>query len=371
MEWMKGFVRRHKWKLAILGTGAATVYAAKAYLDGKIRELEQQALEEHISRARRQTHFESNEESCNITVESLLPSLYQALEESLGAVELLAKLRVAPSPDDKPNAKAILWQALSIKVLTGAIAASYSLGLLVVFLRVQLNVLGGYLYISTMPENAAKDPISSEVQRKFLGLVEHLQTQGIQDLIAWIEPVVDEVFQQSKLVVTSSDVDHADIMKLLQEVQMRLEAKVRRHDSPYAAFLLPDHIDEASQPPATDMRTATTAPDFYTLMCETKDVLEAPQFRDSVRACVNKCFHHFDDSIRMRLSTIPRETQEPKKPYLLFQMLPIVKQQTKQLFNPTCGPLAELLTVKEVKELSLSVYESFSNVEHPISPDER
>eukprot|EP00041_Stephanoeca_diplocostata_P015382 m.293134 g.293134 ORF g.293134 m.293134 type:complete len:292 (-) comp20015_c0_seq7:1329-2204(-) len=200
MEWMKGFVRRHKWKLAILGTGAATVYAAKAYLDGKIRELEQQALEEHISRARRQTHFESNEESCNITVESLLPSLYQALEESLGAVELLAKLRVAPSPDDKPNAKAILWQALSIKVLTGAIAASYSLGLLVVFLRVQLNVLGGYLYISTMPENAAKDPISSEVQRKFLGLVEHLQTQGIQDLIAWIEPVVDEVFQQSKLV---------------------------------------------------------------------------------------------------------------------------------------------------------------------------
>eukprot|EP00041_Stephanoeca_diplocostata_P015381 m.293120 g.293120 ORF g.293120 m.293120 type:complete len:68 (-) comp20015_c0_seq4:246-449(-) len=49
------------------------------------------------------------------------------------------------------------------------------------------------------------------------------------------------------------------VLQLLQEVQMRLEAKVRRHDSPYAAFLLPDHIDEASQPPATDMRTATTA----------------------------------------------------------------------------------------------------------------
>lgn len=53
------------------------------------------------------------------------------------------------------------------------------------------------------------------------------------------------------------------------------------------------------------------------------------------------------------------------RPYLLFQMLPIVKQQTKQLFNPTYGPLAELLTVKEVKELSLSVYESFSNVAPP------
>lgn len=59
-----------------------------------------------------------------------------------------------------------------------------------------------FVYVSKLlqPENVSKDPINSSVQRQFLGLIEHLQTQGVQDLIAWVDPVVEDVFQQAKLV---------------------------------------------------------------------------------------------------------------------------------------------------------------------------
>ena len=44
-------------------------------------------------------------------------------------------------------------------------------------------------------------------------------------------------------------------------------------------------------------------------------------------------------------------------------MMPLAKREYENLFNPTFGPLQDLLSVKEVKELSVSIYESFSEYE--------
>lgn len=180
---IKGFLQRHRRKLFIGGVTIVGVYAAARYAKWRITQWKQQQEREYLEQARKQHHFESNQRTCSITLYSLIPSLRDTLLEKLNSEEITSKLR------DKPDNKLELWEELKVFSFARTITAVYSSCLLFVFLRVQLNIIGGYMYldslVSTVEQgsNGRKMRVAEDIQKKYLALVKYLMSEGLDDMI--------------------------------------------------------------------------------------------------------------------------------------------------------------------------------------------
>jgi hypothetical protein len=68
----------------------------KRYLDAKVAEMEREALEEHLSRARREEHFSNNEKSSSRAVEMFLPDFGAAVDAAVG-LDLVSQAHLHPA----------------------------------------------------------------------------------------------------------------------------------------------------------------------------------------------------------------------------------------------------------------------------------
>uniref|UniRef100_A0A8B9Q7X4 Peroxisomal biogenesis factor 3 n=1 Tax=Apteryx owenii TaxID=8824 RepID=A0A8B9Q7X4_APTOW len=184
------FLKRHKKKCLFLGTFLGGVYLLGKYGQKKIREIQEREAAEYIAQARRQYHFESNQRTCNMTVLSMLPTLRDALMHQLNSECLTSVLK------NRPANKLEIWEDLKIISFTRSIVAVYSTCMLVVLLRVQLNIIGGYIYLdnAAVCKNGTTPLAPPEVQQQYLSSIQHLLGDGLTELITVVKQAVHKVF---------------------------------------------------------------------------------------------------------------------------------------------------------------------------------
>ncbi|XP_012928143.1 peroxisomal biogenesis factor 3 isoform X3 [Heterocephalus glaber] len=188
------FLKRHKKKCIFLGTVLGGVYILGKYGQKKIREIQEREAAEYIAQARRQYHFESNQRTCNMTVLSMLPTLKEALLQQLNSESLTALLK------NRPSNKLEIWEDLKIISFTRSIVAVYSTCMLVVLLRVQLNIIGGYIYLdnAAVGKNGTVSLVHTilappDVQQQYLSSIQHLLGDGLTELITVIKQAVQKI----------------------------------------------------------------------------------------------------------------------------------------------------------------------------------
>ena len=189
-ESIKGFFRRHRRKFFITGAIVGGVYLLGRYARWRFAEWQRQQETEFVERARKQHHFESNLRTCTITFYSLVPSLRDALLEKLNCEAITAKLR------ERPSNKLELWEQLKLLSFTRTVASIYSSCMLFVFLRVQLNIVGGYMYLDSLVvtgegSNGKKVHIADGLQKRYLALVSYLLGDGLDFLVENIRRTVE------------------------------------------------------------------------------------------------------------------------------------------------------------------------------------
>uniref|UniRef100_A0A3B3CTE3 Peroxisomal biogenesis factor 3 n=1 Tax=Oryzias melastigma TaxID=30732 RepID=A0A3B3CTE3_ORYME len=155
------FVKRHKKKFIFTGVMVSGVYLLGKYAQKKLKEVQEKEAAEYIAQARRQFHFDSNQRTCNMTVLSMLPPLREAIMTHLNSESLTTLLKT------KPANKLEIWEDLKIISFTRTIVAVYSTCMLVVLLRVQLNIIGGYLYLDNSAGRSPTDLLMSDHMKKF------------------------------------------------------------------------------------------------------------------------------------------------------------------------------------------------------------
>ncbi|KAB1275372.1 Peroxisomal biogenesis factor 3 [Camelus dromedarius] len=193
------FLKRHKKKCIFLGTVLGDIggyrqlevgiYILGKYGQKKIREIQEREAAEYIAQARRQYHFESNQRTCNMTVLSMLPTLREALMQQLNSESLTALLK------SRPSNKLEIWEDLKIISFTRSIVAVYSTCMLVVLLRVQLNIIGGYIYLdnAAVGRNGTTVLAPPDVQQQYLSSIQHLLGDGLTELITVIKQAVQKI----------------------------------------------------------------------------------------------------------------------------------------------------------------------------------
>ena len=189
-ESIKGFFRRHRRKFFITGAIVGGVYLVGRYAKWRFAEWQRQQEMEYVEQARKQHHFESNLRTCTITFYSLVPSLRDALMEKLNCEAITAKLR------ERPANKLELWEQLKVLSFSRTVASIYSSCMLFVFLRVQLNIVGGYMYLDSLVgtgenTNGKKVHIAEGLQKRYLALVSYLLGDGLDFLVEEIRRAVE------------------------------------------------------------------------------------------------------------------------------------------------------------------------------------
>ncbi|XP_014902131.1 peroxisomal biogenesis factor 3 isoform X1 [Poecilia latipinna] len=342
------FIKRHKKKFIFTGAAVGGVYLLSKYAQKKIKEVQEKEASEYIAQARRQFHFESNQRTCNMTVLSMLPPLREAIVTQLNSESLTAMLKT------KPANKLEIWENLKIISFTRTVVAVYSTCMLVVLLRVQLNIIGGYLYLDNSVGKSAASPLTPpDVQQQYLSSIQHLLGDGLTELISRVKTAVQNSLGGVSLKQSLS------LLELEQQlIWIRAEVDSGR---PLSSYMLADDEEVLA-----DQACGLTEKDLVTirLLNETRDMLDSPDLSKVLGACLNRGFSRLLDNLaeffRLPVSdSAPDSLSAVSLP--LAKIIPIINGQINSVCSDTPSHFVQdLLLNNQVKEFAAIVYETFS-----------
>lgn len=238
---LRGFVTRHRRKFIVTGVVIGGTFLIIKYAQRKLIEIQERQAHEFIEKQRRMQHFESTERTCNQVIIGMSTELINAIIEECSTTELLEKLR------DNPSNKLELWEEMKIVAFTRLTTFIYATSMLVVTLRIQLNLLGGYLYKDITTE---QKKITDETKQCYLSLIRHfLHDGGLRDLVHLIRDKVTSVF--SSVPLTKS-LALADMEQIFYSLQMSINSDPNDPNSKLAKYMMPTECPEYGAYPLFD-----------------------------------------------------------------------------------------------------------------------
>ncbi|KAM6915088.1 peroxisomal biogenesis factor 3 [Xenentodon cancila] len=337
------------------GSGrSAGLYFLGKYAQKKVKEIQEKEAAEYIAQTRRQFHFESNQRTCNMTVLSMLPPLREAIIAQLNSESLTALLKA------KPANKLEIWEDLKIISFTRTIVAVYSTCMLVVLLRVQLNIIGGYLYLDNSVGKSVTTPLAPpDVQQQYLSSIQHLLGDGLTELTTLVKTAVQNSLGSFSL---KQSLSLLDVEQQLSWIRAEVESAAERSLSWY---MLSD--DENA---LADQACGLTENDVMTirLLNETRDMLDSPDFSTVLTACLNRGFSRLLDNLAEFFRPPPGDSAPSSAPdslsavsLPLAKIIPIINGQINTICSETPSHFVQdLLMNDQVKEFAANVYETFS-----------
>ncbi|XP_076011154.1 peroxisomal biogenesis factor 3 isoform X2 [Genypterus blacodes] len=318
-----------------------------------MRELQEKEAGDYISQARRQFHFESNQRTCNLTVLSMLPSLKEAIVSQLDSEILTALLK------SKPANKLEIWEDLKIISFTRSIVAVYSTCMLVVLLRVQLNIIGGYLYLDNSVNNNTATLAPPEVQQQYLSSIQHLLGNGLTEMMTVVKRAVQNSLGGMSL---KQSLSLLELEQQLGWIRAEVESSSER---PLPGYMLADEENTLA-----DQACGLTENDIMTirLLNETRDMLDSPDFTTVLNTCLNRGFSRLLDNLAEFFRPPPCNSAPSSAAdslsavsLPLAKIIPIVNGQINAICSETPSHFVQdLLMNDHVKEFSANVYEVFS-----------
>merc|ERR1719150_3489382 len=269
------------------------------YLLGKVAERQMAKLQEEEARrilqaARKQNHFTSTENTCHRTLVALFPALRQMIADKLQTDRITDILRQKVSSEDKIQ----FWNELKVISVSRCVILVLSGVYLCVMLRVQLNILAGYLYDQQTSSTAGTphtnnntqlDKLNSEIQEKFLSICNNFVCEGLERLCHQLSALVSSSLRSLSLQqqLSLSDLELI-FLEIFQQVKSE-ESDTSIINNPGSYFF-----------PSTDQFLSSLAEgdreEVKKMLAETLDVLESEDTRQLVNQLCRQGLSHIMDN---------------------------------------------------------------------------
>ncbi|OAL51454.1 Peroxin-3 [Pyrenochaeta sp. DS3sAY3a] len=387
------WLRRNRANFAIGAGVLGAGYLAGQYVLGKLGEARQRMSEERIAKENLRRRFEQNQEDCTFTVLAILPTATENILDAIPVEQVLEELQrqkaerlarsvgpseiassappsvadtteddarssnlqtessfihasqvvtegdkgagtVAATPDaseDKKSnkTKAQLWKEMKIGSITRAFTLLYTLSLLTLLTRIQLNLLGRRNYLASVVSLATPQPASEgsrinlenndddnfeqaygndfETNRRYLSLSWWLLHRGCLDLIEKVRVAVQDVFG---LLNPREEITLEKLSELTLEVRKRVEGATEeeRRTCKWLSYLLPPQdqedfvLRESGMTSSSESTSPTTAASLRRLIDETSDLIDSPSFTHVLTLLLDAAFSHLVDNKISQLS---------------------------------------------------------------------
>jgi peroxin-3 len=377
---IRGFLYRHRRKFIVGGILIGGAVLASQYAQKKLREWQERETKEFLEQTRRRHHFESTERTCNQTILSLIPTVREAIIKTLDTEDLVSRLRNGPAD------KVPLWEELKVLAFTRASVLVYAEAILVITLRIQLNLIGGYMYQDLTNEaeghGARAQHISSALQHGYLSFCHHFVNEGIRELCDLVEEKVRLIVEGTSL---KQKLNLQDTEQLFWAIQAAVTGDVRDPIRCLAQYFFP-----SDRPATGDCDT------LQKMVSETTDLLESDEIISLTSSCVSQGFSLMVDRIsdyygpaadRTALNVnagptgLQNKTQIPNNclersnivasfihpnsvAVPMAKLIPIVNGLVQHLTGHGASPdpwIQQLILDDKLKLLGANVYEAFSN----------
>ncbi|KAE8446123.1 hypothetical protein EG329_012494 [Mollisiaceae sp. DMI_Dod_QoI] len=465
------WLRRNRTPIAI-GFGLVGVgYVATQYVLGKISDARARMSSDRIARENLRRRFEQNQEDCTFTVLALLPT---ATDNIMGELETeritfeLQEQKAAklarngeahpselgsgpPSVTDDdgrsmasmasesgvhasqmglPSASAAgagaqdggqqiqkvkktklqLWNDLKISSITRSFTLIYTLALLTLLTRIQLNLLGRRSYLSSVVSLATGGMEQStislenhdddnpdqaygndfETNRKYLTFSWWLLHRGWREVMLKVEAAVKEVFGSLSI---REDISMQRFSELTLEVRKKVEGATEeeRKEGKWLQYLLPPREQEdfvlkesgmeAEVTPKSSTSTlSSNVTPLRRLLDETSDLIDSPPFSHVLTLLLDAGYSTLvDQKIAQQAYKVPPTPQVPDlnasrvteivdvKPVKLPIVLAILTRQAHSIGNGVPNEYLQAMEqVRDLEAFAAVVYSS--NWENEISP---
>ncbi|XP_013386810.1 peroxisomal biogenesis factor 3 [Lingula anatina] len=352
------FIKRHKKKFiftsVVIGGG---VFIWK-YAQSKLEELQEKEAAECLSYARKQHHFDSNQRTCNMTVLSMLPKLRETLMQALDSEALTAQLK------SKPSNKVQIWEELKILSFTRTMMSVYMSAMMIVFLRVQLNIIGGYMYLDNIHDrngtNKQLAVATQSVQHKYLEKVHFLTGPGLMSLTAVVKKAVQSCIGSIPFKQTLTLVNIEEIFRQVRQAVEQGSQNGFQGCSVLCQFILPQDCDigEACSLNGEEIILAK-------LMKETQDIVDGKDFQLVLDKCLETGFSRLVDRIAEFFQQDPKSGESVVNPNLVGMPLAKIVPIMNGMIHTVCADVPntfvqELLMLEPVKDFAANVYEAFT-----------
>lgn len=353
---VRSFLSRHRRKFVVTGIVIGGAYLVSKYLRNTLRQHHENEMKEILRRTFKQQHYDSIERLGNQTILSLSVTAHKKIEELADTESLVNELKKKDG-----GSKVHVFEKLKNVAFVRLTLLVYATSLMVVMLRLQINLIGGYLYRGT---DETRPKISERIREKYLALNQFLITDGVDHLNELIREKVE-------LVVSGRTLKEKLKLQDLEQILWAIHSAIS-DDARDPCKLLADYV----LPPR---ERANLEPEIYqTLLSETRDLFESDEVITMAGSCVKRGFSFFVDNISeffILRSTSEDETRPktaPKNPELsdvsfvsipMAKVIPIVTAITRISDSQKDVPSAwvqQLILMDDLKVLGANVYECFS-----------
>lgn len=366
----RSWVSRHRRKFIVTGAVIGGTFFLYKYAQRALREWQERETRELLERTKKQQHYESIERTCNQTALTLAPNLKDTIVKLLKTEELIEQLRLGV--DDK----LVIWEKLKILAFTKISVLVYASSLLMVTLRIQLNLIGGYMF---RDQNETEEmQISSSLQEKYLSLCEYFIQDGAKQLCDLIQEKVAAIIQDKSL---KEKLTLHDIEQIFWAVQSSVANDERDPCKNLRFYILPENYRIDS--------TENQSNVFDAIITETNDLLECDEIMSLTGSCISRGFSYVMDQVadyfyvkdaqnayKNDVKPVPgtsksSQTLEEKNPSNLTtvsipmaKMIPIVNGLVQSHASRNDIPhtwMEQLIFMDSLKTMGANIYETFSS----------
>eukprot|EP00088_Acartia_fossae_P040512 TRINITY_DN4217_c1_g1_i12.p1 TRINITY_DN4217_c1_g1~~TRINITY_DN4217_c1_g1_i12.p1 ORF type:complete len:410 (+),score=89.51 TRINITY_DN4217_c1_g1_i12:490-1719(+) len=177
MSSLYNFVKRHRRKFVAGGVVVGGAVAAIALLDRHITKVREDERKKQLEIIRKRNHFDSTDSAVAASLKHYFAELKSRIAELHDTSQLKEALRQGPDKEEKIR----LWNEMKNLCFGQAVSFIIAEAFLAVLIRVQLNILAGYLYSTATNNNEVDSRLTQKFQEAFLSLANYFVQDGFQE----------------------------------------------------------------------------------------------------------------------------------------------------------------------------------------------
>jgi peroxin-3 len=327
-------------------------------------------LQELDAQAHMQQHFHSIQQiAIATTIPSLLPALHRSLSMADDVDISLERLMMAKNGGVvlSMEEKQILWEKLTVLSLARFIATSWLIPLFSLQIRVQLSILGRYLYLDSALQDAeaidllrAKNyhyHLTASSQESFLSYAEHLTRSGH---LALLKTAQDAASFSLSTLSLDTRLNHVELSDLLSRSFDAFFSQMSSLGG-LITFLLPSpsELRESLRVQQPNNRALLRGAEdclvdidaVQSMLDELSSVLSSKQFAEVSLFVAKTTSQRLVEGVLSKLRKDPAGVP-------LARVVPMLVAQAKEAFDPEGDLLNTTLSIPEATSFCALVYSS-------------
>ncbi|EGG15994.1 transmembrane protein [Cavenderia fasciculata] len=329
-----GYLLNHKLNIFLVAFGGG-VY----YLYNNITNSHHQILK-RAAQQRVTIYFTNTQATCDQSTALFLQSLDEKLEAAVGAPSI-QDIRQAKDVEQKQR----LSEKLKVAIFTKVFSTLYIIPLLMLFIRLQVNLIGRYCYLEqilkqqtdmnpspeTNKDSSATNPlsttrpISEDTESKFFSISNTILEHRFEEFVQQIENQVSLVLEDYKI---DQQISYQALLQVFLKIRSHFESKQAlsslAQENCLTRFLLPKNNNNQNNSDNNNgsdnngqQQEESISSDRLMLLNEIKNIFESDSFIKVLTESMNQSFLQFTENAR----TIFEDQQKQARAQQLEQMV--------------------------------------------------